>query len=636
MPGAAINLKDFYGTGSKDILKALVVASSLRFTAPWPASLLGTVEQAPATLCIHLECMELKNDLLFTTQLRASRKRLLQTEMPESGNGDAVLFSRGPNLQQAIVCNGGGETENGGDNYNTTVQLKQDSSGNSYYLFNAKLVSTQEVVNVWLVMPLGGYGQGLFRVPRQGDSILIIPSGTDKYYYLLGYLPNRNMPFVESLSPQANNFNLNEMTVLRQNIPGREPEYLGSHTEEVDGKEETKIDYLPTVRNDRNQNKFSEVGMYNGFSKSDAATTTEVASMLNLGSTGTVQITANDNMFANAKNLKFTCPGWKKSAKNGWNTEDGVIDMSDFNTLQVTAAHKIVFKVGSNSISITPNGIAIRAVKWSEAGGPMDSAIYMDSISGVSISGMRCSMNGALGASLSDAVGAAVKVGAGAASMTGGIIKMATANKQDMVTGIAYAMAQFAAQIVSFGIKNETLDNTIYGVENIIDAGLDGKDFVMDCIDFHKAENKVDKTPEFLISVLNMCTSLINLIWLSADAWCSTDWLNQPAAGNEKWGNVTNRDAIRLSAFCTSATAWGLAVVPLLCKMRGGKVSTFKLTSDEIAMDVDKIQNLTKQFADMNTAIAGISNKMASAEDRLDYSEGLIDDTTLALRNLFR
>lgn len=653
MPGVSINLRDFYGTGSADVLKTLVASSSLHFTAPWPTSLLGSVEQVPAALSIHLECMELKSDLLFTTQLRSSEKQLLSAGVSDPDGGEGVV-SRSPRLQQAVVCDAGGKTEPGTDGgLNASVQLKQDSNGNEYYLFDAKLVSSGEIVNVWLVMPLGGSGQGLFRVPRQGDSILIIPSGTDKYYYLLGYLPNQNMPFVENLSPQANNFNLNEMTVLRQNVPGRKPEYLGSHTEQVNGKNVTMIDYLPAIRSGSNQNSFSEIGMYSGFSKSDADTTTEVAPMLNLGSCGTMQLTANDNVYTNGKNIKFTCPGWKKNAKNGWNTENGVIDMSDFNTLQVTAAHKIVFKVGSNSISITPNGIAIRAVKWSESGGPMDSAIYMDSISGVSISGMRCSMNGILSASMSDAIGAAVKVGAGAASMTGGVIKMGTADKTDMVIGTGYLMAQFAAQLISFDFKSETADNWIYGVENIVDAGLDAKDFIADCISFYKADNKKAKTPEILISALNMCATLITLVYLSADAWCSTDWLNQPAAGNEKKGNVTNRDAIRLSAFCASAAAWGIAVVPLLAKMRTGQSSTIKLSTDEIAMDVDKIQSLTKQLADMNTVMAGqfadvtnrvssvedqvssVGDRVSSVEDRLDYMDGSIDDTTLALREMF-
>lgn len=344
------------------------------------------------------------------------------------------------------------------------------------------------------------------------------------------------------------------------------------------------------IRREKGANACSEIAFYNTHvgrkwtadgnnveETFDASVPAGRKVLANFQSTGNMQLSANDEMEQTAKNFTFKCPGYA-----GWNdgkiSDDAKVSFETINRFVVEAEKEISFKVGHNSITIDQNGISIRALKWNDAGGPLDSYIYMDSISGVSIGGMECSMNGFMGASISDAIGAGVALGSGLTSISGGKISLETLSKSSAKVNAAGGALSLASEITAFVTHgSETAQKANYGFQNVVSAFVAGINYYI------KGWPKT--THECVILVFNIIAALIDLARLMIDA-IDPDWLSKPASG-QKGGkdSFTNRDALRLACLGTKAVAWtttfiwdlmDITVTPATCasfELKGGKLT---------------------------------------------------------------
>lgn len=108
----------------------------------------------------------------------------------------ASLTCRGVDGRAAAVGGAGIEVPSGstGSTNNTSALRKRKASGGDetvFYEFHAKPDGTDGVMVVRYVQPVGGLGQGLFRVPRVGDRILVIrylPTGSSVERHRAGKL----------------------------------------------------------------------------------------------------------------------------------------------------------------------------------------------------------------------------------------------------------------------------------------------------------------------------------------------------------------------------------------------------------------------------------------------------------------
>lgn len=612
IPGLKIAVQGFYG--GEDKIEAIVASGHLKVTSQWPTEL-GAAPKTTPELKLTVNCLDpaaVKEFICAPDSDVVNCVRNLtegNTDIDYSRTNMENICSN--NLVTAVVC-----TAEGKISENTTAPLITDDY-EFYALIDGDKNNTPAKVK--LTVPLGGYKQGLFRSPRCNERVLLHQT-TANTYYLAGYLPNKtDMPFADDLTAVDKAFNSNEMTVLRHNEPEK-------NLTDVKGYLPAKAPANAILNSDNSYdkaksdepNKISEFGIYSGVS-GDNIDEKYQKTLVNMASTGNLHLSSNNTTEIRAKNIKISTPGWKECQDNRWDTSNGVVQFDDFNILEVNASQQIIFKVGNNSISITPNGIAIRALKWTGVPGPMDSAIYMDSIAGISISGMNCSMSGYLGSGISDGLGNNMKVGAGGACITGGVVDIKTADKIDTCLSLGNTIFQEVLQLSSmiattctdrYGDETskermEQTDNWFYGIKNIVDVGLNNKGFARDLIKVIK-DRDCENPASFVIKILDCVTGIINLVWLSADAWASRDWLNTPLRKGDKLGNFSGRDMVRLLAFCTNLSAWSIGVGMLLSSMSFNKTAKLKIKSTGIELDVDKLTFLTQKFEELNSVIAGL------------------------------
>jgi len=279
LPGMVLKVADFYG--DDETVSARILASEMHFTAPWPTTLLGAseVSASKSSLNIHVNCMDSTSKTGFITP--AVRESIPSCSENKAESRIEFAFSRAENagddgyLQleadselsqpvpfqaiQAVVCDVFGNTSS----KTTNQSLPLDGSG--YGFFACYPAGERvEIVLVTLVMPLGGYGEGLFHVPRQGDKVLIACVNESRYY-LMGYLPDSNRPFINSNMLDGNMSSANQMTVLRRNKPGHDPlSYMNNNGNMM----KTQLDRLTAAGTDRAKQKpnhqFSEIGIYYG------------------------------------------------------------------------------------------------------------------------------------------------------------------------------------------------------------------------------------------------------------------------------------------------------------------------------------------------------------------------------------
>lgn len=615
IPGYKIAIQGFYG--GEDKIETIVASGLLKVTSQWPAELGAAPETEPelklTVICLDPDSVEefiYAPDSDIVNCVRNLAGEYVDIDIDKSRTNITN------NLVTAVVC-----TDNGVTTANATSSLITDD-----YKFHALIDGDNKntPVKVKLTVPLGGYKQGLFRVPRCGDRVLLHQIA-DNTYYLDSYLPNKtDMPFAADLKPAENKFNSNEMTVLRHNEPEKNLTDVDSYlSAEVPATAILERDKSFNKEKSDEPNKISEFGIYSGVS-GDNIDEKYQKTLVNIASTGNLHLSSNNTTEIRAKNIKISTPGWKECQANRWDTSNGVVKFDNFNILEVNASQQITFKVGNNSISITPNGIAIRAIKWTGVPGPMDSAIYMDSIAGVSISGMNCSMSGYLCSGISDGLGNNMKVGAGGACITGGVVDIKTADKIDTCLSLGNSIFQEVLQLSSMIAttcvdrdddetskeRMEQTDNWFYGIKNIVDFGLNNKGFARDLIKVIK-DRDCENPASFAIQILNCVTGIINLVWLSADAWASRDWLNTPLWKGDKLGNFSGRDMVRILAFCTNLSAWSIGVGVLLSSMSYNKTATLKIKSTGVDLDLDSIRSLTRSIEELNSIISGIRNQLA-------------------------
>lgn len=646
MVGQAINILGF-SADPDETIEARILSSRLEVVAPWP-SLLQVRSQQQPSLTIDLQCADRSNEdgalsatagdtsrvlartlttatALSTTVALASKL----TPKPEPAPTPAPVPTPVENPASALVflgtvCDAQGNVSK----KNTAAPLKYLSEtvdgktvNTDTYIFHVILddANGSEKTEVQLTMPLGGAQQGFFRVPRIGERVVLLSDVNKSRYFLQSYLPDKNdMPFADSVVAQDGNYNSNDMTVLRhREAKESDSTACTSYPPEQKTSEQIKNAINAQIAANSDSvgsgipNTRSEMGIYSGFDTVEEVkgvkSTKHVPVLMNLASAGNTVITANDRIAIQGKNITLSTPGWTKRAENGWNTDNGLIQLSDFNTLQVIAKHKIVFKVGNNTISITPNGIAISASKWAKSMGPMDSKIVMDGLSGVTMAGLRCSMFGAYGATVSDGIGASLKVGGGAASVSGGSVTLGTLGKGMAAARTAFVAAQCLMQGASFIAQNEVFDTVIRDINHLSNYGFDIWNFVEGFRGAMKQETTAQAAISIVTAVINLVTSTINTAVACADDWAPKGWLEQPAEGNKSLGTVTNRDALRLCALITSTITWSIGTVIVIAKMTRMKASRIKLDSTKITFDVESLDDLCIKKNSLQSILGGVN-----------------------------
>lgn len=236
MSGCRLEIHGFYdetGGANDNPVEALVCSTVLDGSQALPSDLVGGGEENVTRIGIALACMDGKkvNDDLGDAALgKIDTLGAMGFMMPAPSREPINLGLGKPSPQPnnrlaivpAVVTNAKGYISEG--SYDYTGDSVELMAG---YTFTAVPFDTtgkplgpnsggrDNRMIVRLVMPVGGMGQGLFRVPRIGDRILVArisgkgsgieENGTKAWNfasicYLQGYLPDASMPFSEDVN----------------------------------------------------------------------------------------------------------------------------------------------------------------------------------------------------------------------------------------------------------------------------------------------------------------------------------------------------------------------------------------------------------------------------------------------------
>ena len=616
LPGNLLKVNHFYGRNSTEVVEALVFSSTLDCTLPiLPGeSLFG--ENDKVSMRIDLRC-------LAGTAVPETVSSAAET-VSGAGVPSAALF-----VKQAVVTDLSGNVTD--KTKNAAVKFVKDKG----YVFNAKVNPEDEPnkkFEVNFTQPVGGLGQGLFRMPRVGDRILVlgVPTAVKDQpdtYYLLGYLPGNAMPFSTSKELERRATDETYKTALPE-------EMMALRFRTTGEKKGEDLENKMGIRRAKLLNKCSELAFYNTHDFGEDAKYEDSKDrkvLANLQSTGNMQLSANHNLEMSARNLTFKGTGWAGEwveSEGKWSLPDAKVSFDDINRFVVEAKNSITFKVRHNSITIDQRGVSINATRWTDMSGPIDASISLNPLTGVAVSGLNCMINGYLSASISDFIGAGATFSSGAASISGGKVTQKTLSFANATKSTAFGVASFAPQICEWAGRKDVAKWSKMGLGVFKTFGVDG---AFRWYGMHRKRNAgtleaadvFDAAFRYVQALIDTAVMVIG----ANEEWAK--WLSQPAAGQGGKDNpLTVRDAFVLAALCTKAACWGIALATetassvLKARKNPWKSATTALEYSGFSAKCGDVDFLAQAFNQYNDAFSDrVNNELGELQGRVHALE---------------
>lgn len=261
-------------------------------------------------------------------------------------------------------------------------------------------------------------------------------------------------------------------------------------------------------------------------------------------------------------------------------------------SINIKAEKSIKLSVGSHFIEIDEDRISLVARKWMESAGPTDSSIFLESISGVDINGLSCSMNGLFSSSMSDAYGASIETSIGSSSIQGFRSGIYTLAGVKGVMKTIKNMGKLASQLGSIS-KHPACRYVNYS----LDSGLQAINFGLKCYDVHtnKPESGLDK--------FKTAIEILELIFDVMDRVVTIMELEDPSYMHDKAkkdSRASKRDVTRLflmtTKIITATTLFGL----LLKKCGMVQEGQLEITGEDIDIQVKNFTTVTEETNQYN------------------------------------
>lgn len=643
LPGNLLKVNHFYGRNSTEVVEALVFASTLDCTLPILPGESVFGEDDRVSMRIALMC--LAGTAAPETVSSAAETASVATSAvaPDVAVSDvAGIFGAGGGggesaalfVKQAVVTDlsGGVGSTNAAVKFTRMYGAKNVSD----YVFTARtvkngMVTDNEPFEVNFIQPVGGYGQGLFRMPRVGDRILVlgVPSavkGKSDTYYLLGYLPGDEMPFTTAEELERRETDETYKTAL--------PEEMMSLRFRTTG-EEVKSEDLENkmgIRRAKLPNNCSELAFYNthvgskwdkdkktwkdvDLSNDKDPVTKELFNrdrkvLANLQSTGDIQFSANHNLEMSARNLTFKGTGWEgqwaegkdKKGRDIWELPEAKVSFDAINKFVVEAEDSITFKVGHNSITIAQGGISIKAPRCTDVTGPADASIMLKPITGVTVSGLNCKVSGLMTTTIGDPLGAQASFSSGTTTLSGAIVTQNTTSKLDFIKNEIITAAKLGVDIWSYLDHDKAEDQK--GWQNSINIFSTMYSGVLGL-----RKMKDDRVE----TCLKFAQALIDSAVIVFERTCP-EWMDKPMS-TDCSNPMKGRDWLQLVALTCKAALW---LKGMFCK--AGKAVFFVSAADFLestnaelsygtfSVKTGKKKMLTRMTADYKTVATAAEN----------------------------
>ena len=446
-PGCVINLSDFYGP-SDEIIRSRITKLEIDITDRLPEGY--PVSGLPPELTIQVRGIDTSSEKvpLFADDMEPAEQERNTVHAEKTVGAAAVVAvstaaaeTVGAIRQTVFTATVSTKDGNTKDNHNSVCTMVTDENTKGMF-FYAVLDGSTKAFLIQFTMPLGGFGQGMYRLPRLGDRIVVM-AVTENRYVLVCYIPSPDsMPFVD----KDHVTNSQKMTVLRHNVPGAVPKYYNTAADNPD----------PAKTKDF---KCSEIGMY-----SDVRVGKEDVDIMRLQTPGYRYDHAAKDSIATAANFLFSTPDNNK----------GEFHIAQVNKINLQANEEIRIQVGRTCITLNEKMVEFRVRQARGAGGPQDSVIYMNPL-GIYLSASKVNVIGQNRIDMEAGLGEVFSMSGGVVNVCGRYVNLSTIDSTYMGLSQTFNMALAMLNTASFlaGIVDDSGINKRTYADAVKDGNID-------------------------------------------------------------------------------------------------------------------------------------------------------------------
>lgn len=306
--------------------------------------------------------------------------------------------------------------------------------------------------------------------------------------------------------------------------------------------------------------------------------------------------------------------------------------------ITISADTAVQICVGGNAICLTQNGITLDSQKWTNSAGALDALLYIDSINGVTISGLGVAISSYFSASVSDAFGAAVNLSNGSLSLNGITVSQSTTDLVNTIINVsnfATNVITELANLISFLTDDQENLNASRASSFIVPEIFNAANFIKAQYDIYKERRETSASArrsmvllviETVVGALEVLTSAVQGVMFA----CFATVLDKPIPHIP---HFTVRDALRAIILLMKTTTLVTSMISAFALLTTKKAASLALVGANIIEEAENHSELfvsaeisTGPLAGSNVGIDAAPNKKGN--DKLGDQQPTTTTTT--------
>ena len=267
--------------------------------------------------------------------------------------------------------------------------------------------------------------------------------------------------------------------------------------------------------------------------------------------------------------------------------------------ITISADTAVQICVGGNAICLTQNGITLDSQKWTNSAGALDALLYIDSINGVTIGGLKVAISSYFSASVSDAFGAAVNLSNGSLSLNGITVSQSTTDLVNTifnVSNFAINVTTELANLISFLTDDQKNLNASRASSFIVPEIFNAVNFIKAQYDIYKERRKTSASArrsmillviETIVGALEVLTSAVQGVMFA----CFAPVLDKPFPHIP---HFTVRDALRAIILLMKTTTLVTSMISAFALLTTKKAASLALVGANIREEAKKRSTLRR------------------------------------------
>jgi len=292
--------------------------------------------------------------------------------------------------------------------------------------------------------------------------------------------------------------------------------------------------------------------------------------VLNVQSTGDVQISANAAVNVEGESVTISTPGYMQTTKERADSA-GKISLMNTDEIILQAGKSIKLVVGNNVIMLNHDGIIMQGNGVFSTNGPLSSMLSLNPYTGVIINGTKCTMTGTLSTKLIDGMGNVLQLGPSGISLSGLSVVLDVLTKAGTLAVSGITTVRLLSQIItsiiastkgaqsSGGKAASNVNTTISQAVSVIAAGMSFTQ-MDNAYNLMKADQNGRSADCVLAStILDFISTLLMVLATTASTW-GGEWVDKKINESE----ITIGDCLKIIAVTCSFVACLLIYIPML------------------------------------------------------------------------